>query len=78
MEIVDFKLKMKRLADDPENDKTMLGIIATRAALDLDHVARIISSPAIDCGNYWIQVKPKHKKDRKKFIASLKKHRSRP
>jgi len=72
LEMVEFKSRVKMIADDPENKNSMEGIIATRCALDLDHLARIISRPAIDVGQFWIQVTPKHKKDHKKFRKTMR------
>ena len=74
-ELIDFRMRCKAYADAPEQSKSLSAIVATRCAIDLDHLARLISSPSIDVGTYWVHVKPKAARKAKK---PAKKAKARP
>lgn len=65
-ELVDFQTRVKAIGDAPENDGKLIAIVATRCAIDLDHLARIISSPTIQVGQWTLVDQKKPRLTRKK------------
>ena len=60
-ELLDFKTKVKAIADDPKEKDSLKAIIATRCAIDIDHLARIISSPSIQVRTWTLVAKAKRR-----------------
>lgn len=71
--MIEFRNGLMKFMNDAKNSGTMIGTLAYRAAIDLDHLARAYGSqPGRIVMSYKVIIKPKDKKSAARMAKEAK------